>query len=224
MSPAARVLLVDDDADLRELLAVALSRDGWDTAQAGDAEGGLSLLRRGGFDLVITDYELPDKTGGQLLAEAARERLLGGCAVLVVTGHPDPEDVGEAPVIRKPFDVDALRKQVRHILERSARPAPVPGGPGLELVLYVARGSPTSRIAERNVRRILESSAAGRARLEVRDVADHPTEAERDRILFVPTLVARCAPPIWMVGSLKNPAALLGVLAICGAADPGSAS
>jgi DNA-binding response OmpR family regulator len=222
---SARVLLVDDDADLRELLALALSRDGWDTTQAGDAETGLNLLRQSGFDLVITDYELPDKTGGQLLLQAARERLLGRCAVLVVTGHPDPADVGSAPVIHKPFDIDALRAQVRHILEQSPRPAPAaPGGPGVELVLYVARGSPASRLAERNVRRILEGSAAGHARLEVRDVAEHPAEAEADRILFVPTLVARCTPPVWMVGSLKNPAALLGVLALCAPGDAGGAS
>jgi len=222
---SARVLLVDDDSDLRELLALALSRDGWETAQAGDAEAGLHLLREGRFDLVITDYELPDKTGGQLLTEAVREQLLGDCAVLVVTGHPDPEDVGAAPVIRKPFDVDALRKQVRHILQQSPRAAPQGRtGAGVELVLYVARGSPASRLAERNVRRILDGSAPGHARLEVRDVAEHPAEAERDRIVFVPTLVARCAPPIWMVGSLRNPAALLGVLALCGAGDPGRAS
>jgi two-component system chemotaxis response regulator CheY len=222
----ARILLVDDDADLRELLALALSRDGWETAQAGDAEGGLSLLRQGGFDLLITDYELPDKTGGQLLTEAARERLLGCCAVLVVTGHPGPEDVGAAPVIRKPFDVDALREQVRHILQRSPRVAPPEtAGPGVELVLYVARGSHASRLAERNVRRILESApAAAHARLVVRDVAEHPAEAERDRILFVPTLVARCTPPIWMVGSLRNPAALLGALSLCAAGDPGPAA
>jgi DNA-binding response OmpR family regulator len=191
-------------------------------SQAGDAEGGLRLLREGGFRLVITDYELPDHTGGQLLAEAARERLLQSCAVLVVTGHPDPADVGAAPVIHKPFDIDALRRQVESILDASAaRAAPAPAAAGIELVLYVARGSPASKLAERNARRILEGEKRGAATLEVRDVAEHPEEAERDRILFVPTLLARCAPPIWVVGNLRDPSALLGILSLCGAGSTG---
>ena len=214
----ARVLLVDDDADTRELLAVVLAQDGYDISQAGDVTTALGLLRAGGFQLLITDYELPDGSGGQLLAEAGRGRLLQGCAVVVVTGYPDPTDVGGAPVIAKPFDPQALRLQVRHILERAAPAASAaPSAGGIELVLYVARSSPASKLAERNARRILEEVPAGTARLEIRDVARHPEEAERDRILFVPTLVARCTPPVWVVGSLKNRAALLGILSLCGA-------
>ena len=213
-----RVLLVDDDADIRDLLAVVLEQDGCAITQAGDVATALRLLRAGGFKLLITDYELPDGSGGQLLGQAARERLLQDCAVLVVTGYPDPEDVGAAPVIAKPFDPDALRKQVRHILERAAPAAASPAAAvgGIELVLYVARNSPASKLAERNARRILQDVPAGTGHLVIRDVAEHPQEAERDRILFVPTLVARCTPPVWVVGSLKNRAALLGVLSLCG--------
>ena len=220
-TPRARVLLVDDDVDMRELLALVLSRDGCAITQAGDVASALRLLRQGGFQLVITDYELPDGTGGQLLGQAAAERLLQDCAVLVVTGHPDPEDVGAAPVIPKPFDPEAVRRQVGHILEESSPRAPSPGpGPGIELVLYVARGSPASKLAERNARQILAGVPAGVAHLEVRDVAERPRDAERDRILFVPTLVARCTPPVWVMGSLRNRAALLDILSLCGADRP----
>ena len=223
-APVPRILLVDDDADSREFVAIALSQDGWQVSQAGDAEGGLRLLREGGFGLVITDYELPDHTGGHLLVEAASERLLQSCAVLVVTGHPDPADVGAAPVIHKPFDIDALRRQVRSILDAQAPSVPParPAGAGIELVLYVARGSAASKLAERNARRILESNGAP-ATLEVRDVGEHPEEAERDRILFVPTLLARCAPPVWVVGDLSEPSALLGILSLCGVGSTRSA-
>jgi two-component system chemotaxis response regulator CheY len=196
------------------MLAFALSRDGCETSEACDTESALGWLRRGGFDLLITDYELPDGTGADLLRAASREQLLAGCAVLVVTGHPDPADLGAAPVIAKPFDLDALRRQVRHIVERVPGAAASSAGQGMELVLYVAKGSPPSRVAERNLRRILEG--ARDVRFEVRDVASCPEEAERDRILFVPTLVVRCSPPVWMVGSLRNPETLLGILALCG--------
>jgi len=229
-----RILVVDDDEDLRDLLVLALGQDGWHIDQAADAQQALAHLRRGGFNLVITDYDLPGRTGGQMLAEAARERLLSNCAVLVVTGHPNPGDVGESPVITKPFDLDVLRRQVRRILETAetaASPATVPPAAkpkapatapaaapaaGVELVLYVARPSTASRLAERNLRRILEGLPGGAARLTVRDVADHPKEAERDRILFAPTLVVRCATPMWVVGNLRNPAALIGILDLCG--------
>ena len=220
----ARVLLVDDDVDTRELLALVLARDGCAISQAGDVAGALRLLRAGGFHLVITDYELPDGTGGQLIGQAAAERLLQDCAVLVVTGHPDPEDVGAAPVIPKPFDPEAVRRQVGHILQESSpRAASMPGpGHGIELVLYVARGSPASKLAERNARQILARVPAGAAHLEVRDVGERPRDAEQDRILFVPTLVARCTPPVWVMGSLRNPAALLDILSLCGADRPPS--
>ena len=46
----------------------------------------------------------------------------------------------------------------------------------------------------------------------------------RRLLLFVPTLVARCTPPVWVVGSLKNRAALLGILSLCGAPDTGRAT
>jgi DNA-binding response OmpR family regulator len=221
-----RILVVDDDDDLREVLALSLSQDGYDIRQAGGTEAALGALRQGGFDLLITDYELPDGTGAQLLRTAAGERLLRDCAVLVVTGHPEPEGVGAAPVISKPFDLDALRRQVRHIVERSAVPdaAASPSAPqGIDLVLYVTHGSPPSKIAERNLRQILERASGAAVHLEVRDVGQRPRDAERDRILFVPTLVVRCSPPVWVVGALRNPAALLGILALCCAGEPSSA-
>jgi len=223
MATTARILVVDDDDDLRDLLVLALGRDGWQIEQAADAHEALAHLRRGGFNLVITDYDLPGRTGGQMLAEAAGERLLRNCAVLVVTGHPDPGDVGEVPVIAKPFDLDVLRRQVRRILETAgaaASPGPEPApakapAEGVELVLYVARSSPASRLAERNLRRILEGLPAGAAHLTIRDVAAYPREAEGDRILFAPTLVVRCAAPIWVVGNLRNPEVLVGILGLC---------
>src|SRR5712691_5941251 len=152
-----RVLLVDDD-DARDLLRFVLVQDGYLVDDVQHPESALEHLRKGGYRLVVTDYDLPGKTGAQLLRQATRERLLEGCAVLVVTAHSDPEDVGTAPVIHKPLDVEAFRRQVRGILETHGS-APVSGGkgapagaPAVTIVLYVHRDTPASRRAERNAR------------------------------------------------------------------------
>lgn len=219
-----RVLLVDDDDDTRDLLRFVLAQDGYVITDVRDGEAALARLREGGYRLVVTDYDLPGKTGTQLLRQAILERLLEGCAVLVVTAHPDPEDVGATPVIHKPLDVEAFRRQVRGILETQGS-APVPaskaatvGGAPVTIVLYIHRDTPPSRRAERNARQILARIGEAGVRFELRDVAEHQSESEADRIVFVPTVVVKCSPPVWIVGDLRQPNALFDVLCMCGLA------
>jgi DNA-binding response OmpR family regulator len=219
-----RVLLVDDDDDTRDLLRFVLAQDGYLVDDVRNAESALEHLRKGGYRLVVTDYDLPGKTGAQLLRQATLERLLEGCAVLVVTAHTDPEDVGAAPVIHKPLDVEAFRRQVRGILEThgcapvSAGKSAPAGAAAVTIVLYVQRDTPASRRAERNARQILGRIGEAGVRFELRDVAEHQSEAEADRIVFVPTVVVKCSPPVWIVGDLRHPQALFDVLCLCGLA------
>jgi len=219
-----RVLLVDDDDDTRDLLRFVLAQDGYLVEDVQNAESALEHLRQGSYRLVVTDYDLPGKTGAQLLRQATLERLLEGCAVLVVTAHSDPADVGEAPVIHKPLDVEAFRRQVRGILEThgsasvSAGKGAPAGAAAVTIVLYVHRDTPPSRRAERNAREILGRIGEAGVRFELRDVAEHPSEAEADRIVFVPTIVVKCHPPVWIVGDLRQPQALFDVLCLCGLA------
>ncbi|HEY8151296.1 MAG TPA: circadian clock KaiB family protein, partial [Vicinamibacteria bacterium] len=86
------------------------------------------------------------------------------------------------------------------------------------IVLYVHRDTPTSRRAERNARQILGRIGEAGVRFELRDVAEHQSEAEADRIVFVPTVVVKCSPPVWIVGDLRHPQALFDVLCLCGLA------
>src|SRR5882672_6966425 len=99
VSTRRRLLLVEDDEDTRQLLAVALEAQAYDVTQAGDAEEGLEALRTTPFDMILTDYDLPGKTGAAMLREAGDRRLLHGAATLVVTAHPDPEGVEDATLI-----------------------------------------------------------------------------------------------------------------------------
>lgn len=183
-----RILLVEDDEDTRQLLAVALGGERYAVDAAATAPDALELLRRNHYDLVLTDYDLPGQTGSSMLKAAAAEGLLGDAATIVVTAHPQPEGVAPADVIQKPFDLRAFLRQVRHILvsmdgqrpESSVAPPPpsdlagLPGGPVVELVLYVSADSPPSQRARRHLETVLSSCEPGQVRLEVCDVARGP--------------------------------------------------
>lgn len=109
----ASVLLVEDDPDCRELMSTLLQLDGFSTTTCGTAELALEQLREQHFDLMLTDYMLPRRTGGWLLQQASREGLIEGTPVLVLTAHPNPPDVPGFEVIRKPCDLDDLLSRIR---------------------------------------------------------------------------------------------------------------
>src|SRR5436309_13351943 len=94
-APAARrrgrILVVEDNDDVRQMMAVALQGQGHVVEEAADADEALRRLRAGRFDVVLADYELPDKTGATMLSEASQSGLLGRANALVVTGYPPAE-------------------------------------------------------------------------------------------------------------------------------------
>jgi DNA-binding response OmpR family regulator len=222
-----RILLVEDDEDTRQLLAVALEAQGYEVDQAADAEAGLGALRhRGPFEMVLSDYDLPGKTGAAMLREANSDGLLKGAATLVVTAHPDPEGVEDAMLVRKPLDLEKFLHQVRSILESMSVPArvapsPPPSAPAsggrVELTLYVSPTSPPSIKAQRNMEKLLERLRRLEIDFEVLDPAREPERAEKDKVVFTPTLVKRRpAPPVWILGDLSDPAVVTDLLHMCG--------
>jgi len=124
MGNAARVLLVDDDDDFRELLAEALALEGLDVVQAPTAEAALAALAGGAVDAVVTDLGVP-AAGGLAVARAAKAR--GAIPVVLVTGHAEREDVARARgrevdvVLEKPFESEALAEAIRRTLAAGPR-------------------------------------------------------------------------------------------------------
>ncbi len=116
------LLYVEDNTDLREVVSAALAEKGFDVAVADNADDGLALLREQHFNLVISDYALPDHTGMWMLREAAASGLLDRTEALLVTASPLPADAGDIPVLQKPVDLDRL---IRHV-ERLLAPVPPP--------------------------------------------------------------------------------------------------
>jgi len=220
-----RILLVEDDDDTRQLLAVALEAQAYHVTQAGDAEEGLEALRTERFDMILTDYDLPGRTGAAMLREAGDRRLVHGAATLVVTAHPDPEGVEDSTLIRKPLDLEKFLLKIRRIFESiSVRPAratasssPAAAAGGVELTLYISPTSPPSMKARRNMERMIADFPDARIGFEVLDLSREPERAESDNVVFTPTLVKRRPEPrAWFLGDLSDRRVVADLLHMCG--------
>ncbi|MCJ2088899.1 response regulator [Methylobacterium sp. E-005] len=112
----ARVLIVDDDPQVRHVTASFLTGFGHSTTEAGDGEAALQHLERDRCDIVVADLAMPGMSGVELAA-AIRERN-PGLPVLILTGHADamqiPEDL---PVLAKPFRSADLADRVAQLLD-----------------------------------------------------------------------------------------------------------
>lgn len=226
----ARILVVDDQDDVRQMLVTALQLDGYRADAAGNAHDGLSRLRESRYDLVLSDYAMPGGTGAWMLREATRAGLLRQTPGVIVTAHPLLEDVSNIRVIPKPLELDGFLDQVRTILAASRRPLstgirpsdrkprrPTRAVARVELVLYVSPSSPASIEARRNVERVLKKFAASQVKLTVCDLVRQPLDAEADRVAFTPTLVKRSPEPkMWILGNLRESEVLSDLLLACG--------
>jgi CheY-like chemotaxis protein len=209
-TPGARLLLVEDSEDTRILLAMALGADGWQVDEAADAFEAAERLRRGRYHLLVADYDLPGKSGAELIREAFAEGLLSDTRTVVVTAHPEPMGVENLEVFRKPLDLPTFLDQMRRLrgvaLARSqAEAAPASE---LELVLYITTHSlPSARALQ--VLRTLVPETSRDVRLTVCDLALEPGAGEEDNVVFTPTLVKRQpSPRTWILGDLSRPETL----------------
>ena len=112
----AKILVVEDQDDVRRLLVTALEIEGHDVDEAVNAHHGLSKLRTGRYSLILTDYAMPGGTGTWMLHEATREGLLGDAISLIVTAHSDAGELASYDVIPKPLDLDNFLDQIRRVL------------------------------------------------------------------------------------------------------------
>jgi two-component system response regulator HydG len=119
-----RVLVVDDDAAIREALSRTLEKFGYEVVLAEDGQAGLDRLREGRVHILLADLQMP-KVSGQELLRAAKT-LAPEVEVIVITGHGTVEDAVEAmkegayDFITKPFKRVQLEQTIRRAAEKQA--------------------------------------------------------------------------------------------------------
>lgn len=107
------MLLVDDAADVRMLLLLALEGQGFVVDEAVDGRSGLEAVRRSRPDVVLLDVQLPDLDGPDVLRALRAEPATADVPVVFLTAAPPSRDaelvaLGARGVLRKPFDLATI--------------------------------------------------------------------------------------------------------------------
>jgi CheY-like chemotaxis protein len=110
MEPARTILVVDDDAEIRESIADLLRDEGYQAATAAHGREALDQLREGArVDLIVLDLMMPVMDGWQFLDERARDPALKRIPVVLVSATPETlQPPNTAAFIRKPMRLDDL--------------------------------------------------------------------------------------------------------------------
>ncbi len=143
-----RILVVDDDASQRSLVASFLSGQGFSVATAGSGEEALSLLERDDYDLLISDVRMPGLSGLDTLRRLRQDN--NPLPVLLVTAYADIRDAvgamrdGAANYLQKPIDFEELLESVHRAIG-SWEQLKMPAIEGLELPEGVVAQSPEMR-------------------------------------------------------------------------------
>jgi two-component system chemotaxis response regulator CheY len=126
MSKDLRFLIVDDFSTMRRIVRNLLKECGFaDADEAEDGIAALQKLRNGAFDFVVSDINMPNMNGFQLLGEIKKDEKLRHLPVLMVTAEARKEDIvlaaqqGASGYIVKPFTKATLEDKVNHILKKT---------------------------------------------------------------------------------------------------------
>ena len=122
VSESLRVLVVEDEPLVREVISVYLTEDHHQVEVAGNGREGLEKFQAGQYDIVLTDRAMPEMNGDQLAA--AVKAINPNIPVMLLTGFGDlMTDAGERPagvdlVVSKPFTLNTLREGIARVLQK----------------------------------------------------------------------------------------------------------
>jgi CheY-like chemotaxis protein len=114
----ARILVVDDNAALRENLAEALELEGYQVAVAADGASALARLAEEAFQLVMIDLRMPGMDGRELVAHIRKDARLAGLRLVLTTGYTGSrarEGIAADAFLTKPFGVRELLSTVQRL-------------------------------------------------------------------------------------------------------------
>jgi two-component system, NtrC family, response regulator PilR len=120
--PRGRILVVDDERSMRELLMIVLRREGHQVYLAEDGASAVATMERQAIDVLISDIKMPGMSGVDVLREA--KRIDPDVVGIMITAYASTESAVEAlrlgayDYLTKPFDVEELKAKVNNALER----------------------------------------------------------------------------------------------------------
>jgi len=119
---SARILVVDDERSMREMLSILLKREGHQVSVAENGQGAIDLLNQRPFDLVVSDARMPDVDGLEVLRHA--RSINPSVIAIMVTAYGSPDllrgvaQLGVNDYVEKPFNTEVLRFRIRKELDR----------------------------------------------------------------------------------------------------------
>src|SRR5258706_6035701 len=122
VSESARILVVDDERSMREMLAILLRREGHQVSVAENGRTAVELLNQHPFDLVLSDARMPDLDGLEVLRHA--RSINPSVIAIMVTAYGSPDlirgvaQLGVNDYVEKPFNTEVLRFRIRKELDR----------------------------------------------------------------------------------------------------------
>jgi CheY-like chemotaxis protein len=126
------VLVVDDDAEVRELLRVVLQSEGYIVAAVGNGRDALNHLRsHADTCIILLDLMLPIMDGTHFRTAQLHDRSLAWIPVILMSGAPDSDrrarELGARGPVKKPLDLDEVKQALRYVGCCQARPRRAPG-------------------------------------------------------------------------------------------------
>ncbi|MFC1674828.1 response regulator [Candidatus Omnitrophota bacterium] len=124
---AIRILVVDDEPDIRDIIKTALSEEGYEVIEAKDGEEALKAIHDKDPDLVLLDYRIPKIDGREVCRRIKKDILMSHLPIIMVTGSGEVDDkvggidAGADDYIVKPFDPKELLARVRMTLRHTER-------------------------------------------------------------------------------------------------------
>ena len=124
---AIKILIVDDDPDIRDVLKLTLSEEDYEILEACDGEEALKLVHTNQPDLILLDYQIPKVDGREVCRRIKKDLLLRHLPIIMVTGKGDINDklggidAGADDYVVKPFEPKELMARIRMILRHTER-------------------------------------------------------------------------------------------------------
>jgi CheY-like chemotaxis protein len=117
-----RILVIDDDSDIRETLADVLSSAGYEVTTAANGREGLDRLRGSAHDLVVLDLMMPVMTGWEFRGEQLRDASIAEVPVIVISAARSPKPIEASATLPKPFDLQELLDLAERLAGATASP------------------------------------------------------------------------------------------------------